>query len=142
MGTTLSTRLYEKRYPEVPGVIRIVQGYILTEAMSFSKSIGPRRPRAPPRRFWDRFVAASKSQGTCSLLVFLSDCLGYVGTIALLFFKNFGGGQGAQPRSPPPRAALALTRARRRTARAACPGALSAGAGAGAGVVLYHLLFR
>ena len=32
-GTYLSTRLYESRYPEVPGVLRIARGYILTEAM-------------------------------------------------------------------------------------------------------------
>ena len=32
-GTTLSTRLYERRYPEVPGVLKPYGGYILTKAM-------------------------------------------------------------------------------------------------------------
>ena len=32
-GTTLSTHLYERRQPEVPDVLRIVRGYILTDAM-------------------------------------------------------------------------------------------------------------
>ena len=31
-GTTLITRLFEMSYPELPGVLRIVRGYILTEA--------------------------------------------------------------------------------------------------------------
>ena len=34
-GTTLSTRLYERRWPEVPGVLKIARGYLLTEAMNF-----------------------------------------------------------------------------------------------------------
>ena len=34
-GTTLSTRLYERRSPEVPGVLRIARGYRLTEAMTW-----------------------------------------------------------------------------------------------------------
>ena len=29
-----STRLYERRQPEVPGVLRIVRGYLLIEAMN------------------------------------------------------------------------------------------------------------
>ena len=33
-GTTLSNRIYEGRLPEVPGVLRIVRGYLLTEAMT------------------------------------------------------------------------------------------------------------
>ena len=32
-STTLSTRFYAMSYPEVAGVLKIVQGYILTEAM-------------------------------------------------------------------------------------------------------------
>ena len=33
VGGALSTHLYEMSYPEVPGLLRIVRGYILTEAM-------------------------------------------------------------------------------------------------------------
>jgi len=39
---------------------------------------------------FDRLFAATKTKGTCSFLIFLSDGCGYAATVSLLFYQNFG----------------------------------------------------
>lgn len=40
--------------------------------------------------YFERLFAATRAEGTCAFLVFLSDLLGYVCTTALLLYQNFG----------------------------------------------------
>ena len=52
----------------------------------------------PP--LFDRLLAATQTAGTCTFLVFLSDCGGYVVSISVLIYQDFGpehatGGEGA-----------------------------------------------
>ena len=39
---------------------------------------------------YDRIVAATNTEGTCTFLVFLGDCFGYVVTFAILLLRDFG----------------------------------------------------
>ena len=47
-GTARSTCLYERRYPEVPGVLKTTRGYLLTEAMTCTAHRDPGCSRRPP----------------------------------------------------------------------------------------------
>jgi hypothetical protein len=40
--------------------------------------------------FFDRLFAATRAEGTCTFLVFASDCCSYVAVFGLLLFKSFG----------------------------------------------------
>ncbi|MFT4074379.1 MAG: DUF5690 family protein [Asticcacaulis sp.] len=40
---------------------------------------------------FDRFIAASRLAGTAGFLIYVADASGYLGSVALLLFKNFGG---------------------------------------------------
>ncbi|KAL1530866.1 hypothetical protein AB1Y20_001760 [Prymnesium parvum] len=40
--------------------------------------------------FFDRLLAASSTEGTCSFLIFLSDFCGYCASISLLLYRDFG----------------------------------------------------
>ncbi len=40
---------------------------------------------------FDRFIAASGTPGTAGFLIYVADASGYLGSVALLLFKNFGG---------------------------------------------------
>jgi hypothetical protein len=44
--------------------------------------------------FFERLLAATRTTGTCSLLIFLSDFCGYGASISLLLYQDFGGSQG------------------------------------------------
>jgi hypothetical protein len=44
---------------------------------------------------YDRLIALTGTSGTCVFLTFASDGLGYIGTIGILFFKQFGSGLGS-----------------------------------------------
>ena len=39
--------------------------------------------------FFERFFAATRTEGTCSFLIFLSDCFGYVASVSLLLYQDF-----------------------------------------------------
>jgi len=39
---------------------------------------------------FDRLFAATKTKGTCTFLIFMSDFFGYIATVVLLFYQNFG----------------------------------------------------
>jgi len=39
--------------------------------------------------FFDRLLAASRTEGTCSFLIFLSDFFGYVASVSLLLYQDF-----------------------------------------------------
>ncbi|MDV6330333.1 DUF5690 family protein [Asticcacaulis sp. 201] len=40
---------------------------------------------------FDRFIAASRMAGTAGFLIYVADASGYLGSVALLLFKNFSG---------------------------------------------------
>lgn len=40
---------------------------------------------------FDRFIAASGTPGTAGFLIYVADACGYLGSVALLLFRNFGG---------------------------------------------------
>ncbi len=42
---------------------------------------------------FDRFIAASGRAGTAGFLIYVADASGYVGSVALLIYRNFGGVQ-------------------------------------------------
>ena len=39
---------------------------------------------------WDRLFGLLKTEGTCTFIVFLGDCMGYLGTTTLLLIKTIG----------------------------------------------------
>jgi hypothetical protein len=40
---------------------------------------------------FDRLIAAFRTPGNAGFLMYLSDSFGYLGSVAVLFYKNFGG---------------------------------------------------
>lgn len=40
--------------------------------------------------FFDRFIAAFKIKGNSGFLIYIADAFGYVGSVLVLFYKNFG----------------------------------------------------
>jgi hypothetical protein len=45
--------------------------------------------------FFDRMLAAFQFTGTVGFIMYVADSFGYLGTVAVLFFKEFGGFQGS-----------------------------------------------
>jgi hypothetical protein len=40
--------------------------------------------------FFDRFIAAFKIKGNAGFLIYLADAFGYLGSVTVLLYKNFG----------------------------------------------------